>query len=255
MSVVSRKSLLEAGAHFGHKKANLDSRMKRFIFGVRAGVHIIDLEITTRLINQAYDSLKKIAANGKVIFVGTKKQSADIVKFEAERCGAFYVNNRWLGGTLTNHATIRRSVETLKKMEATDPDTLSAKEQSVFMRKKNKLEKNLSGIKEMYGLPVAMFVIDVEKDAIAVLEANKLGIPVFAIVDTNVNPTNVNHPIPANDDATRSVSLVAKVMADAVIAANKVEEVVVLEKIEEEAVEELAEEKAAHSEEVEHAKS
>lgn len=222
MSVVSRKSLLEVGAHFGHKKDKMDSRMKRYIYGLRGGIHIIDLEKTTKLLNKAYDELKAIAENGgKVLFVGTKKQAHDAVKENAEKCGAFYINSRWLGGTLTNHKTIKKSIDKLFEMEDTDTSSMTSKELSLHNRKLEKLRKNFNGIKYMKKSPSAVFVASADKDSIAIAEANRLGIPVFAIADTDINPENIDHVIPANDDAMRSVALILQTMCNAVLAGTK----------------------------------
>ena len=220
--MISMKSLLEAGVHFGHKTEKMDPRMKNFVFGARNGINIIDLQKTSRCIDVAYKEVRSIAQNGgKILFVGTKKQACDAVKAEAERCGMFYVNTRWLGGTLTNHKTLRRSVDRLHEIEEAEGTpswkALTKKEISVLERKREKLRKHLSGIQEMKSLPDAMFVTDIKKDEIAVNEAKKLNIPVFALVDTNVNPFIIDYPIPANDDAIRAVALITKCLADAVL--------------------------------------
>lgn len=216
---INRKNLLEAGAHFGHKKDKMNSRMKKYIYGLRAGVHILDLEKTTKMLLKAYEEMKDLATSGAtILFVGTKKQSIDAVKSEAERCGAFYINNRWLGGTLTNFKTIKKSIDRLKEIESESVDGLTKKEIAVRTRKKEKLHRNLDGVRDMVSLPSAIFVVDVVKDAIAVQEAVNLGIPIFAIVDSDGNPDIINYPIPANDDAVRSVALILKVIADAIIA-------------------------------------
>ena len=220
MSVINRKSLLEVGAHFGHRKDQMDPRMKNYVYGSRGGVHIIDLEKTIKLTNDAYKRIKDIALNGgSVLFVGTKKQAAEAIKSESARSGSFYVSSRWLGGTLTNQKTLRKSIDRLKELEATnfEETSLTKKEISIVTKEREKLSKNLSGIKDMNSLPSAMFVVDVSKDKIAIMEAKKLGIPVFGMVDTNVNPKLVDYPIPANDDAIRSIALILRLMADAVI--------------------------------------
>lgn len=235
MSIINRKSLLEVGAHFGHRKDKMDPRMKKFVYGIRSGIHIIDLEKTIKLIDESHEKIKEIVSNGgKILFVGTKKQAAEAIKTEALRSNSFYVNTRWLGGTLTNYKTIRKSVEKMKDMESMDlseGSTLNKKEKSLITKKRDKLSRNLSGIKDMYNLPAAIFVVDVNKDSIAILEAKKLGIPVFGMVDTNVNPKLVDYPIPANDDAIRSVALILKIISDAILLGKEIENSEVIEDV------------------------
>ncbi len=220
MGVISMKSLLEAGVHFGHQTSRWNPKMKSYIFGARNGIHIIDLQKTSRLFDQAYTFVRDVVTHGeKVLFVGTKKQAQTIVKEEAERSGMFYVNNRWLGGTLTNFRTIRQSVErlkTLKKMASDGSyERLTKKEVLRLDRESAKLERNLPGIKEMVRLPGVLFVIDPKKERIAIQEAKKLKIPVVGIADTNCDPEDLDFVIPANDDAIRAIKLFTEKVADA----------------------------------------
>ena len=222
MSVVAMKQLLEAGVHFGHQTRRWDPRMAPYIFTARNGIYIIDLQKTAKKIDEAYAVLKSIVDEGKtVIFVGTKKQAQECVREEAERCGMYYVNNRWLGGMLTNFETIRSRVNRLKELETMAEDgtfdVLPKKEVIELRKETDKLEKNLGGIRDMTELPGAMFVVDPKKERIAILEAKKLNIPTVGIVDTNCNPEDLDYPIPGNDDAIRAVKLIADVMANAVI--------------------------------------
>lgn len=222
MPRVELADLLNAGAHFGHLTRRWNPKMKPYIFMERNGIHIIDLKKTAELLETAADALAALAAEGrKVLFVGTKKQAHMVIEDEAKRCGQFYVAERWLGGMLTNFSTIRKSVKRLTNIEKMESDgtyeKLTKKETLFLDREKAKLHKVLSGVVEMTRLPGALFVIDINKEAIAVTEARRLGIPVFAIVDTNCDPNTVDYPIPANDDAIKSIQLLAKVMADAVI--------------------------------------
>jgi small subunit ribosomal protein S2 len=219
---VTMKELLEAGVHFGHQKERWNPKMKKYIFTERNGIHIIDLQQTIKFFEQAYDYIVDLVANGgTVLFVCTKKQGQDIVKEEAERCGMFYVNKRWLGGTLTNFQTIRKSIfklKMLKKMEEEGVlDKLPKKEAMRMRRKKEKLEKYIGGIENMNRLPDALFVVDIVREEIAVTEARKMGIPVVALVDTNADPDLVDIPIPANDDAIRAIRLLTSRIADAVL--------------------------------------
>ena len=220
MAVLSMKSLLEAGVHFGHQTKRWNPKMKPYIFGARSGIYIVDLQKTAQLFDDAYHFINKITSKGeKILFVGTKKQAQDIVKEEAERCGMFFVNNRWLGGTLTNFKTVKGSIEKMKRFEEILGDEkLSAqypkKELSLMGRELEKLTKTLGGIKNMGKTPGALFVIDVKREHIAVEEARRLGIPVVAIVDTNCDPDTVDYVIPGNDDAIRSVRLVTAKIAD-----------------------------------------
>ncbi len=225
MSVVSMKNLLESGVHFGHQTKRWDPRMARFIFSERNGIHIIDLQKTILEIKKAYECIRKSVIAGKpVLFVGTKKQTRTSVKKEAERCNQFYINNRWLGGMLTNFSTIKKSINRLKKIEKMEIDgtfeSIPKKERTSLLKEKEKLEKNLGGIKEMNSLPGVLFIIDSKKEAIAVAEAKKLGIPVVAVVDTNCNPDVVDYPIPGNDDAIRAINLFCNIISTACIDAD-----------------------------------
>jgi small subunit ribosomal protein S2 len=215
------KELLEAGVHFGHQTKRWNPKMKKYIFGKRNGIYIIDLQKTLKLFKEASAFVTDLAAQGKrVLFVGTKRQAQDAVVEEANRCGMFYVNNRWLGGTLTNYATVKRSIERLKELEAILADTekeMSKKERAAMDREREKLQKNLIGIREMEGLPDALFVIDPKKEHIAVQEARKLGIPVVGIVDTNCDPDDIEYVIPGNDDAIRAIRLFTSKIADSVL--------------------------------------
>jgi small subunit ribosomal protein S2 len=223
MPEVSMKQLLEAGVHFGHQTSRWNPKMKPYIFGARNGIYIIDLQRTVKLFEEAYGFVRDLAARGgSVLFVGTKKQAQDAVREEAERCGMFYVNTRWLGGTLTNFQTIKQSIDRLKKCEETleDPtmaEALTKKEMLGISRERDKLLASLGGIKTMRKLPDALFVIDPKKEEIAVKEANKLKIPVVAVVDTNCDPDVVDYKIPGNDDAIRAIRLFCTAVADAAI--------------------------------------
>jgi small subunit ribosomal protein S2 len=243
MSVVAMKQLLEAGVHFGHQTRRWDPRMRPYIYTDRNGIYIIDLQKTAKKIDEAYAVLKSIIDEGKtVIFVGTKKQAQECVKEEAERCGMYYVNQRWLGGMLTNFDTIKKRIERLKKLEAMETDgtfdVLPKKEVIILKKEMEKLEKNLGGIKNMTEVPGAMFVVDPKKERIAILEARKLGIPVIGLVDTNCNPEDVDYVIPGNDDAIRAIKLIVEAMANAVLESKQGESVVKEEATEEEAVQE-----------------
>ena len=225
MAVVTMKNLLESGVHFGHQVKRWDPRMKKYIFSQRNGIHIIDLQKTIIAIKEAYDVVRRTVEDGKsVLFVGTKKQAQQTIAKEAERCGMFYVNNRWLGGMLTNFTTIKKSLLRLKKIERMETDgtfdSLTKKEVASLQKEKSKLEKNLGGIKEMRELPGIIFVIDTRKEAIAVAEARRVGIPVVAVVDTNCNPEGIDYPIPGNDDAIRAITLFTQIIANAVVEAN-----------------------------------
>ena len=224
MSVVSMKELLESGVHFGHATRRWNPKMARYIYTARNGIYIIDLQKTANEIENAYKVLNEIVQNGgKVLFVGTKKQAQEAVKEEATRCGHFYEDQRWLGGTLTNFKTIRRRIKRLKdlyKMEEDGTFNLLPKKEVIQLKhEREKLEKNLGGIKEMTKVPDALFIVDPRKEHNAILEARKLNIPVFGIVDTNCDPDDVDYVIPANDDAIRAVKLVAHVMTNAIIEA------------------------------------
>lgn len=224
MSNVSMKQLLESGVHFGHQTRRWNPKMERYIFGQRNGIYIIDLKKTVRLLKEACRFVRDIAAEGgSVLFVGTKKQAQDTVKEEAKRCEQYYVNQRWLGGMLTNYDTIRKSINKLKDLETQleDEEELAQrrtkKERNDMMKQRDKLRKNLDGIKNMEGLPSVIFITDTRKEHIAVLEANRLGIPVVAIVDTNCDPDDIEYVIPGNDDAIRAVRLITGRVADSVI--------------------------------------
>jgi len=222
MAVVTMKSLLESGVHFGHQVKRWDPRMKKYIFAERNGIHIIDLQKTIVAIKDAYSAVRKVTSDGKsVLFVGTKKQAQQTIAKEAERCGMFFINNRWLGGMLTNFTTIKKSLLRLKKLEKMEIDgtfeNLTKKEISGIQKEKAKLEKNLGGIKEMKELPGIIFIIDTHKEAIAVAEARRMGIPIVAVVDTNCNPEGIDYPIPGNDDAIRAITLFTSIIANAVI--------------------------------------
>ena len=225
MAVVTMKNLLESGVHFGHQTKRWDPRMKKFIFAERNGIHIIDLQKTIVSIKEAYEVVRGLVHNGQsILFIGTKKQAQAAIQREAERCGMYYVNNRWLGGMLTNFTTIKKSILRLKKIEKMEIDgtfeSLTKKEVAKLNREKAKLEKNLGGIKEMKDLPGAIFIIDTRKEAIAVAEAKRMGIPVIAIVDTNCDPTDIDFPIPGNDDAIRAITLFTQIIANAVVEAD-----------------------------------
>ena len=222
MAVVAMKQLLEAGVHFGHQTRRWDPKMAEYIFQARNGIHIIDLQKTSKKLDEAYAFLKEQAEEGKtVLFVGTKKLAQECVKEAAEKCGMFYVDQRWLGGMLTNFDTIRARVQRLKDLETMAEDgtfdVLPKKEVILLKKEMEKLERNLGGIKEMDKIPGVIFLVDPKKERIAVLEAKKLNIPVIGLVDTNCNPEEVDYAIPGNDDAIRAVKLIADVMANAVI--------------------------------------
>jgi small subunit ribosomal protein S2 len=223
MAEVSMKQLLEAGVHFGHQTSRWNPKMKPYIFGARNGIYIVDLQQTVKLLQDAYDYVRDLAAGGgALLFVGTKKQAQDAVQEEAERSGAFYVSNRWLGGTLTNFQTVKQSVDRLRKLDemledSTQTEGLKKRELLELGRERDKLVQTLGGIRTMRKLPDALFVIDTIKEEIAVKEANKLGIPVVAVVDTNCDPDMIAYRIPGNDDAIRAIRLFCAAIADAVI--------------------------------------
>ena len=251
MSVVAMKQLLEAGVHFGHQTRRWDPKMAEYIFQARNGIHIIDLQKTSKKIDEAYAFVKEQVEEGKtVLFVGTKKQAQECVKEAAINSGMFYVNQRWLGGMLTNFKTIRARVERLKKLEAMEEDgtfeVLPKKEVIKLRKEMAKLENNLGGIKDMDEIPGVLFIVDPKKENIAILEAKKLAIPVVGLVDTNCSPEKIDYVIPGNDDAIRSVKLITEVIANACIEGKQGE---VLE-MAEEAVEENVVEEAAPQEEV-----
>ncbi len=221
MAVVTMKQLLEAGVHFGHQTRRWNPKMSRFIFGARNGIYIIDLQKSLKKIEEAYDFLRGVAQEGKpVIFIGTKKQAQNTIKDEALRCGEFFVNERWLGGMLTNYKTIKKRIDRLFELERMQEDgtmkLLPKKEVFQLQKEQERLERFLGGIKNMKTLPGAIFIVDPKKERIAILEAKKLGIPVISIVDTNCDPDEVDYVIPGNDDAIRAVNLITKVMANAV---------------------------------------
>jgi len=222
MSVVSMKQLLECGVHFGHQTRRWNPKMKPYIFTERNGVYIIDLQKTVKGLEKAYDFVRSVAQNGgSVLFVGTKRQAQDTICEEAQRCGQFYINQRWLGGLMTNFMTIRKRVQRMVELQRHEAEndwgTYTKKEISLFRKELAKLEKYLLGIKEMRSLPDALFVIDPRREDIAVMEARKLHIPVISIVDTNCDPEVIDYPIPGNDDAIRAIKLICGLMANAVI--------------------------------------
>ncbi len=222
MPRVELADLIDAGAHFGHLTRRWNPKMKPFIFMERNGIHIIDLKKTQELLEAACNALSNIVSEGKrILFVGTKKQAGQVIEEEAKRCGQFYVSERWLGGMLTNFTTIRKSVKRLTNIEKMETDgtydKITKKEALVLDREKEKLQKVLSGVVEMTRLPGALFVVDIKKEEISVNEAKRLGIPVFAIVDSNCDPSVVDFPIPANDDAIKSIQTITKIIADAVL--------------------------------------
>jgi len=248
------KSLLESGVHFGHQTKRWDPRMKKYIFAERNGIHIIDLQKTIVSIKEAYDLIREQVKAGKsVLFVGTKKQAQQAIEREAQRCGMFYVSNRWLGGMLTNFSTIKKSIHRLKKIEKMEIDgtfeSLTKKEVSRLNKERQRLEKNLGGIKDMKELPGAIFIIDTRKEAIAVAEAKRMGIPIVSVVDTNCDPTDIDYPIPGNDDAIRAISLVTKVVADAVIDADNEIGMQIIETLQDEDETEQTQEKPQKQEE------
>ena len=222
MSVISMKQLLEAGVHFGHQTRRWNPKMAKYIFTERNGIYIIDLQKTVKKAEEAYKAMKEVAETGKpILFVGTKKQAQEAIKEEAERCGMFYVNERWLGGMLTNHKTIQTRIKKLRDLEKMEEEgvfnVLPKKEVIKLRAEKEKLEKYLNGMKDMPELPGAMFIVDPRKENIAIQEAHRLGIPVFGIVDTNCDPEELDFAIPGNDDAIRAVKLITAAMANAII--------------------------------------
>lgn len=227
MAKVQIEDLLLAGSHFGHLTRRWDPKMRMYIFMERNGIHIIDLKKTLRLLEEACNSIARISAEGKkILFVGTKKQAKQIIKDEAEKCGAYYVSERWLGGMLTNFNTVRKSIKKLtniQKMEMDGTiDKFVKKERLILSRDKEKLEKVLNGIVNMTRLPGAVFVVDIKKEHIAISEARKLNIPVYAIVDTNCDPDLVDYPIPANDDAVKSIEIITRAISDAAIEGSEI---------------------------------
>jgi small subunit ribosomal protein S2 len=229
MAVISMKQLLEAGVHFGHQTRRWNPKMAKYIFTERNGIYIIDLQKTVKKVEEAYNYIREVSANGgKVLFVGTKKQAQDSVKEEAERCGMYYINQRWLGGTLTNFSTIQKRIQRLHELERMETDgtfeVLPKKEVILLRKEKERLEKFLGGIKDMRQLPDVIFIVDPRKERITVAEARKLGIPIVAIVDTNCDPDEIDYVIPGNDDAIRAVKLLTAKMADGIIEANQGEQ-------------------------------
>ena len=262
MAVVAMKQLLEAGVHFGHQTRRWEPRMAEYIFQARNGIHIIDLQKTSKKLDEAYDFLRQQSEDGKtILFVGTKKQAQDCVKEAAEKSGMFYINQRWLGGTLTNYQTIKKRIDRLKELEEMEEngtfDVLPKKEVVLLKKQMEKLNRNLGGIKEMNGLPDILFIIDPKKEHNAIAEARKLNIPIVGLVDTNCNPQDVDYCIPGNDDAIRAVKLISDCMANAIIEGRQgedaeVEEVIVEEENNEpESIEEVVENAEAEQEEAE----
>ena len=246
MNVISMKQLLEAGVHFGHQTRRWNPKMSEYIYTERNGIHIIDLQKSVGKVDEAYKAISDIAAEGgTILFVGTKKQAQDAVRTEAERCGMYYVNERWLGGMLTNFKTIQSRIKRLKDIETMSQDgtfdVLPKKEVIALKKEWEKLEKNLGGIKDMKKIPDAIFVVDPKKERICVQEAHTLGIPLIGICDTNCDPEELDYVIPGNDDAIRAVKLIVSKMADAVIEAKQGAEEVVEEAFEEAPVEAIAE--------------
>ena len=226
MAVITMKQLLEAGVHFGHQTRKWNPKMKKYIFAARHDIHIIDLEKTAKLIEEVYAFVvEQVKAGKSVLFVGTKRQAQDAIKEEAERCGQFYVNSRWLGGTLTNFKTIRSRIDYLEKLEKMEEsgefDLLPKKEVLGLKKEMSKLQENLGGIKKMRSMPGVMFIVDPHNEDIAVAEARKLHIPIVAITDTNCDPDLIDYVIPGNDDAIRAIKLISSVIANAVIEANQ----------------------------------
>lgn len=250
MAVISMKQLLEAGVHFGHQTRRWNPKMKKYIFTERNGIYIIDLQKTVRLVDDAYNFMKEVSENGGIaLFVGTKKQAQDAIKDEAIRSGQYFVNHRWLGGTLTNWDTIQKSIARLKAIKQMEADgvfeVLPKKEVAGLNKQRERLEKFLGGIEDMPRIPDVLFVVDPRKEHIAVQEAKKLNIPIVAMVDTNCDPDEIDVVIPSNDDAIRAVKLITAKMADAMIEGNQGEDQVI-----EELVEELAEEVVTSIEEI-----
>ena len=255
MAVVAMKQLLEAGVHFGHQTRRWDPKMAEYIFQARNGIHIIDLQKTSKKLDEAYAFMKEQAEEGKtVLFVGTKKQAQECMKEAAQKCGMFYVDQRWLGGMLTNFGTIRKRVERLKELETMQEDgtfdVLPKKEVILLKKEMEKLERNLGGIKDMTEIPGVIFLVDPKKERIAILEAKKLNIPVVGLIDTNCNPEEVDYAIPGNDDAIRAVKLIADVMANAVIEGKQGESFEAVEAEEQAMVEETVAEEEKSMEEV-----
>jgi len=244
--VVTMKELLEAGVHFGHQVKRWNPKMKKFIFGQRNGIYIIDLQKTVKMFEVAYNFVKDLSANGEsILFVGTKKQAQDVIIEEAQRSQSYFVNQRWLGGMLTNFKTIKQGIGKLKKIEKMNEDgtygLLTKKEVTKFETERQRLDKNLSGVKEMNKLPGAIFIIDPKKEAIAIAEAKKLAIPIVALVDTNCDPDGIDYIIPGNDDAIRSIRLLSSKMSDACLEGKSI----LNKSLEDAAAQEAAEKEAA----------
>ncbi len=250
--VSSMKELLESGVHFGHQVKRWNPKMKKYIFGERNGIYIIDLQKTVKGLENAYNFMREVAESGhNVLFVGTKKQAQDAIAEEAVRAGAFFINQRWLGGMLTNYSTIKKSIDKLKRIEEMKEngtyEVLPKKEVAKLEKEREKLDKNLGGIKEMDNLPGAVFIIDPRKEIISTKEAKKLMIPIVAIVDTNCDPDNIDYVIPGNDDAIRAIKLITSKIADAIIEGKEKLE----REIEKEKIDEQIEEKKSQEENVE----
>ena len=251
--VVTMKELLEAGVHFGHQVKRWNPKMKKYIFGQRNGIYIIDLQKTVKMFEVAFNFVRDISTRGeKVLFVGTKKQAQDVIIEESQRSESYFVNQRWLGGMLTNFKTVKQGIEKLKKIEKMNEDgtygLLTKKEVAKFETEKQRLDKNLSGVKEMNKLPGAVFIIDPKKESIAIAEAKKLSIPIVALVDTNCDPDDIDYVIPGNDDAIRSIKLMSSKMSDAIIEGTNIlnkttEETAAKKEIEEKIAEEEKQEK------------
>ena len=254
--VVSMKELLEAGVHFGHQVKRWNPKMKRYIFGQRNGIYIIDLQKTVKMFEVAYNFVRDVSSRGEtVLFVGTKKQAQDVIFEEAQRSQSYFVNQRWLGGMLTNFKTVKQGIEKLKKIEKMKEDgtyeLLTKKEVAKYEAERLRLDKNLSGVKEMSKLPGALVIIDPKKETIAVDEARNLSIPIVALVDTNCNPDDIDYVIPGNDDAIRSIKLISSKMAEAVLEGKSILNKTVVETSEKEAIEEkIATEEKEEKEEV-----
>jgi small subunit ribosomal protein S2 len=247
LMVVTMKELLEAGVHFGHQVKRWNPKMKKYIFGQRNGIYIIDLQKTVRMFEDAYNFVKELASRGEtVLFVGTKKQAQDVIIEEAQRSESYFVNQRWLGGMLTNFKTVKQGIEKLKKIEKMNEDgtygLLTKKEVAKYETERQRLDKNLSGVKELDNLPSAIFVIDPKKESIAIAEARKLSIPIIALVDTNCDPDPIDYIIPGNDDAIRSIKLLTSRISTAVIEGRDIKKKVEEEAAEKEAIEEKIEE-------------
>lgn len=222
MSVVTMKELLEAGVHFGHQSKRWNPKMQKFIYSARNGIHVIDLHKSIPLIEKTFSFIKGLVATGTILFIGTKKQAQEVIEEEAKRCGMFFVNQRWMGGTLTNFKTLKKNIARLNEIEKMKEDgtfdKLPKKEVILLEREHRKLIRGLGGIRQMTSLPAAVFVVDTVKEQTAIKEARRLNIPVIAVVDTNSDPDDVDYPVPGNDDAIRSIKLLTKLIADAVLA-------------------------------------